>query len=157
MRRRRVVPVIVFCVLALLLVPLPGCASLNRISTTQIMVQVGGEELLHLAVVPRELPDGRRSSAQTTELLQAVAKRAGGYTYIENVKGGWLPPGKDEVVKEDNDLLLVKGAPQLADFLKDRLRDEFEQTHPFVVSLPIQSVKILEGSGQGLIEVKSRN
>ena len=120
-----------------------GCAPFSRVTTTQITVQVSGERLLHLATVPRVLPDGTSPSEQVADLLEEVAERAGGYTYIEKVMGGWVPPGEDEVVEELNDLLLVQGPPELAFFLMEKLREDFKQREPFVVSLPVQSVTLV--------------
>ncbi|MHC4592504.1 MAG: hypothetical protein ACYS8L_07410 [Planctomycetota bacterium] len=120
-----------------------GCAWLNRFQTTQITVQFSGEELLHMAIVPRELPDGSRPEEQVAALLKEVAERAGGYTYIEQVAGGWVPPGEKQVIKELNDLLLVKGPPEVGPFLRVRLRKDFDQEYPFVVSLPTQSIAVV--------------
>ncbi|MHC5034268.1 MAG: hypothetical protein ACYTFZ_04465 [Planctomycetota bacterium] len=120
-----------------------GCAWFNRMQGTQITVQFSGDDLLHLAIIPRELPDGSVPKEQVAALLLEVAARAGGYTYIEEVAGGWIPPGEEQVVKELGDLLLVQGPPEIAPFLKARLRKDFDQEYPFVLSLPTQSVAVL--------------
>jgi hypothetical protein len=98
--------------------------------------------LLHLAVVPLAMPDGRPCADRIPGLLERVARLAGGYTLVEQVTGGWVPPGEDQVVQESNSLLLVVGPPRVASFLKASLRTDFQQTDPFVISVPV-----LEGSG----------
>lgn len=143
MKRRVWRPFLVLVLLTLLTAATSGCAWWNKIHTTQITVQVSGDRLLHLATVPRVLPDGKESSEQVAALLEEVAQRAGGYTYIEKVMGGWIPPGGDEVMEELNDLLLVQGPPEVAPFLRARLREDFQQQYPFVISLPIQSIAIV--------------
>jgi len=116
-----------------------GCAWFNKMQGTQITVMVPGDQLLHIAVVPKVLPDGTSAAEKTAELLARVAKRAGGYTFVEDVAGAWVPPGQDLLVRERNGLLLVAGPPELAQFLADKLREDFRQKQPFVVSLPIQA------------------
>jgi hypothetical protein len=117
-----------------------GCAIGTKLQNTQIYVQVSPDEMLHMAAIPRLLPDGTRPTEQTAALLQEVAAMAGSYIYIEEVVGGWVPPGRRDVLQERNDLLLVKGPPELALFLRDRLRKDFKQELPFVVSMPILPV-----------------
>jgi hypothetical protein len=132
-----------------------GCGSWNRIQTTQVTVQVSGDRLLHIAAVPRILPDGERPTEQLAALLQEMGQKAGGYTLIENVMGGWIPPGQKEVVQERNDLLLVAGPPAIAYYMRVRLHNDFKQEDPFVISVPLQSIAVVssleptEGSGAG--------
>ncbi len=120
-----------------------GCALWNRVQTTQISVQVAGDKLLHMAAVPRTLPDGGRPTEQLAALLKEMGEKAGGYTLIENVTGGWVPPGKTEIQVERNDLLLVAGPPSIALILRKVLRDDFKQEHPFVISVPLQSIVVI--------------
>jgi len=130
-----------------------GCAAWNRVQTTQVTVQVSGDRLLHIAAVPRVLPNGERPTEQLAALLKEMGQKAGGYTLIENVMGGWMPPGKREMVEERNDLLLVAGPPSVAYFLRLRLVKDFKQEEPFVVSVPLQSIAVVtsaeptEGAG----------
>ncbi len=142
-------PTCVLLMLALVALAAPGCMLGTDMHTTQISVQVRGDELLHMAILPRYLPDGERSAQQTGELLAEVARLAGGYTLIEQVQGGWVPPGAREVVTEQNDLLLVRGRPELAELLKARLHEEFRQEYPFVISLPLQSIAVVQASARG--------
>jgi hypothetical protein len=120
-----------------------GCGLFNEIHQTQITVEYSGDQLLHLATIPRQLPDGQRPTEQVEALLEEIAERAGGYTYIENVMGGWMPPEGEKVVEERNDLLLVKGPPEVKPYLQQRLREDFQQEMPFVISLPVQSVAVI--------------
>jgi hypothetical protein len=129
--------------LALALALSAGCALGTKVHTTTITVQTSGEELLHLAIVPRFLPNGERPTQQMADLKAELAEKAGGYTLVEEVEGGWVPPGGGGVLKEMNDLLLVKGPPAVAHVLRVRLREDFEQEYPFVLSLPIQSVAVI--------------
>lgn len=132
--------VLVALVLGAVLAAATGCLAFPKVHQTHITVQCGSDQVLHLAIVPRELPDGSQPTEQLAQLLEEVAERAGGYTYIEKVVGGWLPPGQKEVVQEINDLLLVQGPPGLAGFLKRKLHEDFGQQYPFVVSLPVQQI-----------------
>lgn len=121
--------------LAAVLVASGGCSGLTGAPRTQ--AADAGDRVLHLAIVPRQLPDGGDPAERVARLLKEVAERAGGYTYVEGVRGGWIPPGERQVVTESNDLLLVEGPPELARFLRKALRDDFAQECPFVVSLPV--------------------
>ncbi len=122
---------------AALMAATAGCHTCHKARWTHTTAH-SGDRVLHLIVVPRELPDGTAPTQQLADLLEEVARRAGGYTHIEKVTGGWLPPGEAEVVQERNGLLLVEGPPDLAAFFMQRLREDFQQRYPFVVSLPIQ-------------------
>jgi hypothetical protein len=124
-------------VFAGLLLAVVGCAAGNKIHNTQVIVQFSTEEVLHVACVPTVLPDGTPALAQRSALLEEVAAGAGGYTLIEEVAGAWVPPGAKRVRREVNDLLLVKGPPEIALLLQERLATEFQQESPFVISLPI--------------------
>lgn len=126
-----------------------GCGSWNRVQTTQVTVQVSGDRLLHIAAVPRLLPNGERPTEQLAALLKEMSERAGGYTLIENVMGGWVPPGKKEIVEERNDLLLVAGPPEVAYYLRERLHGNFKQEHPFVISVPLQSIAFVRATLSG--------
>ena len=136
--------------LAALLVSAGGCSALSETPRTEA-ADAGGR-VLHLAIVPRQLPDGSDPAEQVARLLKEVAARAGGYTYIEGVKGGWIPPGEQQVVTESNDLLLVEGPPELARFLKEALRDDFAQEYPFVVSLPVRPAPMAQSASTGTVE-----
>ena len=104
-----------------------GCAIGTRVHTTAITVQTSSNELLHVAAIPRVLPSGERPTEQLADLLAEVARKAGGYTLVENVEGGWIPPDRSKVLTELNDLLLVKGPPEVAHLLRARLREDFQQ------------------------------
>jgi len=136
--------------LAALLVSAGGCSALSETPRTEA-ADAGGR-VLHLAIVPRQLPDGGDPAEQVARLLKEVAARAGGYTYIEGVKGGWIPPGEQQVVTESNDLLLVEGPPELARFLRKALRDDFAQQYPFVVSLPVRAAPMVQSASTGAVE-----
>ncbi len=123
-----------------------GCAPSGEVRQTSVTAEAGGERLLHLAIVPRQLPDGGQPAQQVARLLKEVAERAGGYTYIEGVKGGWITLGEQQVVTECNDLLLVEGPPELADFLRQALRDDFAQQYPFVISLPVRRTPVAQSA-----------
>ncbi|MCK4283648.1 MAG: hypothetical protein KAX44_04965 [Candidatus Brocadiae bacterium] len=129
---------------AALMAATTGCRTCHKARRMHTSAQFSSERVLHLIVVPKELPDGRAPTQQLADLLEEVAQRAGGYTTIEKVTGGWLPPGETEVVQERNDLLLVEGPPDLAAFLMQRLREDFQQRCPFVVSLPIRRIAVPE-------------
>ena len=126
-----------------LAVAAPGCALFNSVNQPQITVQMGSGQMLHLAALPTVLPDGSPAKEQREKLLEEVGQLAGGYTLIDNVLGGWVPPGEDGVVQERNDLLLVKGPPEAAYLLRARLLEDFQQEEPFVESLPIQAIAII--------------
>jgi hypothetical protein len=143
MRRSYVNRLVVLVALAVLIAAAPGCALFNRVNQPQITVQFGSGQMLHIAVLPRALPDGTSAEAQRNKLLEEIAGLAGGYTLIDNVLGGWIPPGQKDVVQERNDLLLVKGPPQAAYLLRARLMQDFKQEVPFVESLPIQAIAVL--------------
>ncbi len=142
--RRILVCAVVLTAAGVLMLTGTGCTPIGRITTTQIQVQVSGERLLHLATVPRVLPDGGPVDELVAELLEAVAMRAGGYTYIEKVMGAWVPPGTKDIIKEENDLLLVAGPPEMGFWLRQRLHRDFDQEEPFVISLPIQSIAVVK-------------
>jgi len=149
MRRRNPTRLLVLLLAAM--TACTGCAIGTKVSTTQVTVQVRSDRLLHIAAVPRELPDGQSASKQREALFEAVARKAGGYTCVEKALGGWLPPQKDEVMHEVNDLLLVEGPPEIAYFLRKKLHEDFRQEYPFVISLPVQSVAVIsapEPTGQ---------
>ena len=120
-----------------------GCALGTKVNVAQIAVQVRSDRLLHIAAVPRVLPDGEPATEKRAELLRELAQRAGGYACIEKVLGGWVPPQKADVVEELNDLLLVDGPPEVARFLRERLHEDFGQEYPFVISLPIHAVEVI--------------
>jgi GAF domain-containing protein len=120
-----------------------GCAWMNRVSETRIVVQFSGDQLLHVAILPRRLPDGSEPTKQLKALLDEMAERAGGYTYIPQVVGGWRPPGEKATVEQTCDLLLVKGPPEIAYVIDARLREDFGQKEPVVVSLPIQAIAVV--------------
>ena len=136
-----------------LAVAAPGCALFNSVDQTQITVEMRSDQLLHLAALPRLLPDGSPATEQRDKLLDEVAELAGGYTLIDNVLGGWVPPGQKQVVEERNDLLLVKGPPEAAYLLEARLREDFQQLEPFVESLPIQAIAVVYRTPQPMMGV----
>ena len=136
-------------VLALVVAGATGCGSfLNKAANTYISVQTNGDRLLHIAVIPRTLPDGQPADKQRDALLKDVIEVAGGYTYIERVMGAWKPDPKAETVKEMDDLLLVAGPPELGMLLKQRLNQDFKQRTPFVLSLPTQSPQLFRATPQ---------
>jgi len=137
---RRTIPVVV---LALVLVGAAGCSTLNKQANTYIRVDYGGENMLHLAVIPRVLPQGQPADQVRDALLEDVASAAGGYTYIERVIGAWKPKPTKATRKQVDDLLIVAGKPELALMLNRRLREDFKQSSPFVLSLPIQAVRLV--------------
>ena len=143
MIRARLSRLALLAALLTLLAAAPGCALWNSYDQTKVVVQMGSGEMLHLAAVPRVLPDGTRPKEQLDALLKDVAKMAGGYTLIDNVLGGWLPAGQETVIEERNDLLLVKGPPEVAYLLRARLAEDFQQVEPFVESVPIQSIAVI--------------
>ena len=136
-------------VLALVVAGATGCGSfLNKAQNTYISVQTNGDRLLHIAVIPRTLPDGQPSDKQRDALLKDVIEVAGGYTYIERVMGAWKPDPKAETVNEMDDLLLVAGPPELGMLLRQRLAQDFKQRTPFVLSLPTQSPQLFRATPQ---------
>ena len=142
MRRSFVNRLVLLAAVAVLIVAAPGCM-LGGVDQTQITVQFGSGQMLHIAALPRVLPDGTPAKAQREKLLGEVADLAGGYTLIDNVLGGWVPPGQEGVVQERNDLLLLEGPPEGAYLLRARLLEDFQQKEPFVVSLPIQAIALV--------------
>lgn len=139
--------VVLGVVLALVIAGATGCGSfLNKAQNTYISVQTNGDRLLHVAVIPRTLPDGQPSDKQRDALLKDVVEVAGGYTYIERVMGAWKPDPKAETQKEMDDLLLVAGPPELGMLILQRLKVDFKQRAPFVVSLPTQSPQLFRAT-----------
>jgi len=130
-----------FVVMMGVLLASAGCAAGNKIHNTQVIVQFSTDEVLHIACVPTRLPDGEPATAQRTALLEAVTQAAGGYTLVEETMGGWMVPGTRRVQSEVNDLLLVKGPPDLAMLLEKMLHEDFQQDVPFVISLPVLPVQ----------------
>ena len=124
-------------VVAGLLLAVVGCAAGNRIHNTTVVVQFSTEEVLHVACVPTVLPDGTPAIGQRSALLEEIAAAEGGYTLIEKVAAAWVPPGTKRVRREVNDLLLVRGPPEIALILQERLATDFQQESPFVISLPV--------------------
>ena len=55
-----------------------ACTPIGKIQTTTIKVEVSSERLLHLAIIPRVLPDGSPVDAVKADLLENVAARVGG-------------------------------------------------------------------------------
>lgn len=132
-------------VLALSAAATAGCGTLNTQKNTTILVQFSGERMLHLAIIPRVLPDGQPAAKERDALLKDVADVAGGYTLIPRVMRAWKQPGSPEAAKEEaDDLLLVAGVPELNMGLRQRLHDDFGQTTPFVLSLPVQSIRVAQ-------------
>lgn len=121
-----------------------GCMLWSKVQPTQITVEVRANRFLHIAAVPRQLPNGERPTKQLEALLDDVSRRAGGYTLIESVAGGWLPPGQTEVVREENDLLLVEGPPEMSIVLKARIAKDFQQQYPFVISIPVEAITLIQ-------------
>lgn len=116
-----------------------GCGW-NKIHNTTVAVQVSGEDLLFIAAIPRVLPDGTRPDAQRKVLLDEMLQIAGGYTYLEEVTGAWMPPDGSGPVSELNDLLLVRGRPEVGYAIARRLAKDFGQKAPFVITVPTQSI-----------------
>jgi len=143
MRRSFVNRLVLLVAVVALVVSAPGCAFFNRVNQPQITVQMGSGQLLHVAVLPRVLPDGTSAEEQRNKLLEEVAELAGGYTLIDNVLGGWVPPGQKAVMQERNDLLLVKGPFEAGYLLKARLLQDFQQEVPFVESIPVQAFAVV--------------
>jgi len=117
-----------------------GCG-FSRDSRTSVTVEFSGDLMLHIATVPGVLADGTAPTRQREELLKALAESVGGYVCIEGAIGDWRRLADGKLSDEPADLLLVQGPPQLGPFLKARLRSEFGQTNPVVVSIPAQSVR----------------
>jgi hypothetical protein len=87
-----------------------------------------------LFVVPEQLPSGADSTAQRAELESWLVSRAGGFTEIEGVRGGWMAPD-GAVVTERNRLYLVtvpkNGASFRAD-LNNRIVEDFDQQEAWI-------------------------
>jgi hypothetical protein len=138
----RAVLVVVLC---LSVAAMAGCGTLNTQKNTYISVQCSGDRMLHMAIIPRVLPDGQPAAKQRDALLKDLADAAGGYTLIERVMSAWKQDDSSEAAKQTaDDLLLVAGPPQLGPGLRQRLHDDFGQSSPFVLSLPIQSVQVVQ-------------
>jgi hypothetical protein len=131
-------------ILALVVALTSGCAALNSQKSTAIYVQFSGNDMLHVAIIPRVLPDGQPAAKQRDALLKDVADVAGGYTLIERVTSTWKSKGSSgAAMKEADDLLLVEGPAVLGAGLRQRLHDDFGQPSPYVLSLPIQDIHIV--------------
>ncbi len=132
-------------VLALTVAAMAGCGTLNTQKNTYIQVQYSGQRMLHIAIIPRTLPDGQPAAKERDALLKDVADVAGGYTLIPSVMSSWKQEGGPDVAKEEaDDLLMVAGVPELGMGLRQRLHDDFGQASPFVLSLPIQDVRVAQ-------------
>jgi hypothetical protein len=132
-------------VLSLTVAVSAGCGTLNTQKNTYISVQCSGDRMLHLAIIPRVLPDGQPAAKERDALLKDVADVAGGYTLVERVMSAWKQPDSPEAAKQEaDDLLIVAGVPELGMGLRQRLHDDFGQTSPFVLSLPIQSIRVAQ-------------
>jgi hypothetical protein len=143
MRRSFVSRIVLLVAVVVVVVAAPGCALFNSLNQPQIIVQMSSRKVLHVAALPRVLPDGRSADEAREKLLNEVAEQAGGYTLIDNVLGGWVPPGNETAVQERNDLLLVRGGPELAFLLRARLLEDFQQQVPFVESVPLQAIAVV--------------
>lgn len=118
-----------------------GCGW-NRYSQTRITVKFSGDDLLHLALIPRELPDGSPCDAQREKLMKEMGQAAEVWGIIEKVSAGQsTDEGETEV--RPADLLMVAGPPELAYALRNRLRRDFKQKRPWVVSLPTQAIALV--------------
>ncbi len=143
----------VVLVLALAVAAMAGCGTLNTMKSTYITVQYSGTRMLHLAIIPRTLPDGTPSAKERDALLKDVADVAGGYTLVPRVMSSWKQEGTPDAAKEEaDDLLIVAGVPELGMGLKQRLHDDFGQKMPFVLSLPIQDVRVAQATPIPLVK-----
>ncbi len=79
--------------LALTVAAMAGCGTLNTMKNTYVTVQFSGQDMLHLAIIPRTLPDGTPAAKQRDALLKDVADVAGGYTLVPSVMSAWKPKG----------------------------------------------------------------
>ncbi len=87
-----------------------------------------------LFVVPATLPDGRASDAERAELERWLVDRAGGYTELGEVRGGWKSP-TGEVVTETNRLYLISVSDKPGLFekeLRERIVRDFHQQEAYV-------------------------
>jgi len=128
--RRRCFRMIALCAL---LAASGGCGW-NRFNQTSIIVRFSSDKLLHVALLPRELPDGRPALALRAELLEELGENQP-WVLIERTTA--LLPGAPA---RPADLLLVEGPPQLGFRLREKLREDFQQKQPWVIGLPTQAV-----------------
>ncbi|MBN1347518.1 MAG: hypothetical protein JXQ73_32810 [Phycisphaerae bacterium] len=82
-------------------------------------------------VVPQWLPGGASSKPQREALEQWLVQRAGGFTRIGPVRGGWHD-GKD-LIEEDSIAYFVVGPVGLKPVIETRVLGEFKQRKAFVV------------------------
>lgn len=88
----------------------------------------------YLFVVPEQLPDGTDSTPQRTQLEGWLVQRAGGFTEIEGVRGGWLAPG-GETVTESNRLYLVtvpSGKKRFREELRQQIIGDLKQEEAWI-------------------------
>lgn len=85
-------------------------------------------------VVPTRLPDGSPADNQRAALEAWLIDRAGGYTELGPVRGGWKADD-GRVVVEDNVAYLVsidEDADDFAEEIEARIVDQFDQEEAYV-------------------------
>jgi hypothetical protein len=75
--------------------------------------------------------------------MDEMLEMAGNCYLLEQVTGIRMPPDSDTSVSELDDLLLVRGRPEVNYALRRRLATDFKQKAPFVISVPLQSIAII--------------
>jgi len=88
----------------------------------------------YLFVVPEQLPSGAPSDPQRAELEGWLVERAGGFTEIEGVRGGWRAPD-GSVVTEGNRLYLVTVGEHPRRFrseVRARVIEDFDQQEAYI-------------------------
>ena len=128
--------------LLLLLAAAQGCGW-NHTSQTIISVRFSGEDLLHVALVPRTLPDGTPATKQREALVAELTGLTGAVAFLSSVQAATVAAAGEEPVRSDADMLMVEGAPEVAFALRRRLREDFQQERPWVVSVPTQAVALV--------------
>jgi hypothetical protein len=122
------------CAAILLLLIVSGCGW-NRANVTTIEVLYSGRNMLHVAVLPRVLPDGSSSREQSEQLLKELTDGRASYTFMEKAVGDWRRLEDDSLKDMPSDLLIVQGPPALNTFLTSRLATDFKVKEPMVVSI----------------------
>ncbi len=120
-----------------------GCQVFNRTSETRIVVKFSGDNLVHMVLLPKTLPDGKSADAARKALLKRFTDRGVTYVLMPGVRAGIKPNAEDPAAEVPADLLLVQGPPFLAGNLYEIMKEEFGQNYPWVASVPTQAIALI--------------
>lgn len=124
--------------LALSAAAFTGCGW-NRAATTTINYEFSGQQMLHVATVPRSRPDGSPTDEARKALLDEIAGRGGSYTYAEEAVGFLLRMEDGSMRTERADLLILPGPPMVNPYLVQMLQPLYGSAEPIVAAIPAAS------------------